>query len=208
MKRPAKSVRCSKSPPAWHDAFVAMIPTIETHAKIAFRQLDVDAREEAVQEVICNACCAYARLVELNKSDLAYPSVLARFGVAQTKEGRKIGGKLNCRDISSVYCQRRKHVHVERLDRYNAEEEVWAEILVEDRHTGPAETAITRIDFSTWLQLLPRRLRNIAMVLAEGETTKAAAKRFHVSAGRISQIRKELYLAWHQFQDDEVALIA
>ena len=81
-------------------------------------------------------------------------------------------------------------------------------ILVEDRHTGPAETAITRIDYSTWLQRLPRRLRNIAMVLAEGETTKAAAKRFCVSAGRISQIRKELYLAWHQFQDDEVALIA
>ena len=67
------------------------------------------------------------------------------------------------------------------------EEEAWAEISVEDKHAGPAETAIVRIDFSTWLQLLPRRLRKIAMFLANGETTTAAAKRFGVSQGRISK---------------------
>ena len=73
-------------------------------------------------------------------------------------------------------------------------------------HAGPAETAIVRIDFSTWLQLLPRRLRKIATFLANGETTTAAAKRFRVSQGRISQIRKELFLAWHRFQGEEPTL--
>ena len=207
MKTSAKPIRCRKSPPAWHDAFVAIIPAIQTHAKIAFRRLDAEAREEAIQEVVCNACCAYARLVELNKVKLAYPSALARFAVAQTKEGRKVGGKLNCRDISSGYCQQQKKLLVERLDRFDSEEEAWEEILVEDRHAGPAETAITRIDFSTWLQLLPRHLRKIATFLAKGETTKTTAKRFHLSPGRISQIRKELFLAWHRFQGDELALV-
>ena len=96
---------------------------------------------------------------ELNKTDLAYPSVLARFGVAQTKEGRRVGAKLNCRDILSSYCQRKKKLTVERLDQYDSEEECWAEALVEDRTVGPADTAATRIDFSAWLQILPRRLR-------------------------------------------------
>ena len=80
------------------------------------------------------------------------------------------------------------------------------EVLVEDRRAGPADTAVVRIDFAAWLQLLPRRLRNIATFLANGETTTTAAKRFRVSAGRVSQLRRELFLAWHRFQGDQPAL--
>ncbi len=203
MKSPRKRTGCRKSPPAWHAGFLAMLPIIKTHARVAFRYLAPEAREEAVEEVICNACCAYARLVKLNKTHLAYPSALARFGVAQTRDGRKVGGSLNVRDVSSEYCQRQKDLIVERLDRFDKEEDVWQEVLVEDKHAGPAEVAVTRIDFATWLQVLPHRLRRIATFLANGETTTAAAKRFHVSQGRISQIRKELYRAWHRFQGDE-----
>lgn len=203
MKSPRNRTGCRKSPPAWHAGFLAMLPIIKTHARVAFRYLAPEAREEAVEEVICNACCAYARLVKLNKTHLAYPSALARFGVAQTRNGRKVGGSLNVRDVSSEYCQRQKDLIVERLDRFDKEEDAWQEVLVEDKHAGPAEVAVTRIDFATWLQVLPHRLRRIATFLANGETTTAAAKRFHVSQGRISQIRKELYRAWHRFQGDE-----
>jgi hypothetical protein len=180
-----------------------MLPIIKTHARVAFRYLAPEAREEAVEEVICNACCAYARLVELNKTHLAYASALARFGVAQTRDGRKVGGKMNVRDVSSKYCQREKGLVLERLDKYDPEEDAWLEVIVEDRRAGPAEVAATRIDFSTWLQLLPHRLRKIATFLANGETTTAAAKRFRLSQGRISQVRKELYRAWRRFQGDE-----
>ena len=205
MKKSQKTPRCKKSPPAWHADFEAMIPTIEAHAKVAFRHLGREAREEMVQEVLCNCCQAYARLVELGKTAVAYPTALARFGVRQAKEGRKVGGKLNVRDISSDYCQLKKNLLLERLDRYDSEEQAWSEILVEDKHAGPAETAIVRLDFSTWLNLLPRRLRKIAMFLGNGETTSAAAKRFRVSQGRISQIRRELLSAWRRFQGEEPA---
>lgn len=132
--------------------------------------------------------------------------MLARFGVVQTKEGRKVGNKLNCRDVLSNYCQQKKNLLVERLDHYDSQEDAWLEILVEDKNAGPAETAIARIDFSGWLRYLPRRSYKVATFLANGETTTAAAKRFHVSAGRISQIRRELLLAWHRFQGDEFGL--
>ena len=203
MKKSQKSAYCRKSPPAWHAAFEAMLPIIETHARFAFRHLKPEARAEAVQESICNACQAYARLVELGKTDVAYPTALAKFAVRQTKEGRKVGGKLNVRDVSSDYCQQRKNLFVERLDHYDSEEQAWSEVLVEDRRAGPAETAIVRIDFAAWLRFLPRRLRKVATFLANGETTSAASKRFRLSQGRISQIRRELLLAWQRFQGDE-----
>ena len=180
-----------------------MMPKIETHAKVAFRHLNPEAREEAVQEVICNACCAYVRLVELGKADLAYPLVLARYGVAQTKDGRKVGGHLNCRDVLSAYCQQRKNVSVETMDKFDKVEDTWQEAIVEDKHAGPAEVATTRLDFAAWLKSLPSRLRRIAKFLAKGETTTAAAQKFCLSAGRISQIRKELHQAWHEFHGEE-----
>ena len=151
MKKSEKSAQCKKSPPAWHTAFEAMLPVITTHAKIAFRDLKPEAREEAVQETVCNACQAYARLVELGKTDVAFPSALARFGASQTREGRKVGGKLNVQDVLSDYCQQRKNLLIERLDRYDSEEQAWADVLVESKHAGPADTAIVRIDFAAWL---------------------------------------------------------
>ena len=139
---------------------------------------------------------------------LGLPQRLARFGVAQTRDGRKVGGHLNVRDVSSPYCQREKGITVDRLDKFDRREEAWLEVLLEDRHAGPAEVAAIRVDFAAWLPSLPRRLRQIATFLAGGETTTAAARRFQVSPGRISQIRQELCLAWQRFQGDEPACAA
>ena len=75
-------------------------------------------------------------------------------------------------------------------------------MLVEDKHAGPAETAASRIDFADWLRLLPERSRRIAETLATGETTKKAAKRFRVTPGRISQLRRELQQNWQDFQGE------
>ena len=49
-------------PVAWHAAFLKMLPAIERHAHICFRKFDPEAREEAVQETICNALAAYRRV--------------------------------------------------------------------------------------------------------------------------------------------------
>src|SRR5208283_3862886 len=98
-----------------------------------------------------------------------------------------VGGHLDIHDTLSPYCQTEKGVVVERLDRFDDDEEQWNEIVIEDRHAGPAEVAATRLDFAAWLRLLPAKLRKIAKFLARGETTSAAAKKFGVSQGRVSQ---------------------
>ena len=189
--------------PIWHAAFATMLPAIARHARISFRHLSPEAKAEAIEEAVCNACCAVARLAELGKLDLAYPTVLARFAVAQVREGRKVGCKLSVRDVLSPYCRRLKGVIVERLDRYDADEDCWQEILIPDRHCTPAELAASRIDFPAWLATLKPRDRKIALKLATGETTGATAARFHMSAARVSQIRTELKQAWERFQGEQ-----
>ena len=194
--------------PHWHQGFMAMLPAIQTHAKVAFRHLDREAREEAVQEVTANAAVAYARLFELGKVDLAYPGVLARYAVAQVKDGRKVGTKSNVRDVSSSYCQMRKAVTMERLDRFDKQADEWQEILVEDRHATPADVAASRLDFAAWMKSLSGRYRKIAKALARGETTGRVARMFKVSDGRISQLRRELRDSWREFQGETVVATA
>ena len=129
--------------------------------------------------------------------------MLARYGVRQVCDGRKVGGHLNVKDVSSPYCQRLKGVILERLDRFDEEDQAWEEILIEDRTAGPADIACTRIDFDAWMRSLPRRDRKIAEYLSAGHRTRDAAKRFKISQGRVSQLRRELAQNWRRFVGDE-----
>ncbi len=81
---------------------------------------------------------------------------------------------------------------------------MWLELLMEDRHAGPADTAAARIDFADWLRTLGGRRRRIAETLAKGETTSLAAAKFKVSLGRISQLRRELRDDWERFHGESV----
>jgi len=205
----AKQNRSRKSVPAWHSLFLAMLPTIVTHVRISFRHLRPEAREEAVAECVANAFVAFARLVQLGKVNLAYPTVLARYAVAQVNDGRKVGGRLNVRDISSTYCQRRKKVNLERLDHFDDEENAWKEAVVEDTKAASVSDIVAfRCDFSDWLASLSRRDRRIAESLAIGNRTGEVAKRFDVSAGRISQLRHELAESWRTFVGEPAPMAA
>ena len=56
---------------------------------------------------------------------------------------------------------------------------------------------------------MSKRKRRIAKALGNGERTKEVAKRFGVSAGRISQVRRELMAAWDAFvSEDREATVA
>jgi len=179
-----------------------MLPVIRKRARIAFCSLDREARAEAVQEVVAGALAAYVRLVESGRADLAYPTPLAMYGIRQFRAGRRVGGQLNVRDVTSRHCQLVKGVRVERLDHFDQDEAQWKEILLEDRRAGPAATAAARIDFGSWMAALPSRLRAIASTLARGDTTTSAARQFGVSPGRISQFRRELSHSWQRFQGE------
>ncbi len=180
-----------------------MLPQIVHHAKFSFRRLRGEARQDAIQETIANALVAFVALVRRGRMSIAYATVLARYAVAQINDGRLVGNHLNVREVLSPYAQRLKGFWVERLDHYSDQEETWSEILIEDRHAGPSEIAGTRIDFESWLQSLPCRHRRLAQYLSLGNRTSEAARKFKISAGRVSQLRRELAESWKKFVGDE-----
>ena len=128
----------------------------------------------------------------LGKESVAYASPLANFAVKQYLDGRRVTGR-NVRDVMSALCQRVKGIVVQRLDYFDEETGEWQELIVEDRHATPAEVATVRIDFQDWLRTLPRRERRVALKLAVGESTSGVAKLFQITAGRVSQLRRELH---------------
>jgi hypothetical protein len=193
--------RTARPVPAWQEQFLAMLPSIQSYARCAFRQLDPERRADAVEEVIANAAVAFARLADLEKIDLAYPTVLARYGIAQVREGRRVGARLRSGEVLSAYAQRKKGFLVQRLDRLDHDTGQWLEALVEDRRTPVPDQVAFRIDFPAWLDFLTRPKRRIAEALAVGHSTRQVARRLRRSAGRVSQVRRELYQSWRRFHD-------
>ena len=196
VKRPTSPRTTS----ARHADFLVMLPAIRRSAQIAFRKLPPELRHDLIEEVVANSYVAYARLVERGHADRALPSPLARFAITQIRVGRRVGSRLRIGDAMSNYAQFRKQFSVERLDHFSDEDGCWKEVLVEDRRATPADVAATRLDFTEWLCRLTARLRKIALALAAGETTSAAAKMFGVTPARISQIRDLLRKSWEAFQ--------
>jgi hypothetical protein len=143
---------------------------------------------------------AFRRLVELDKVDIAYPTVLARYAVARYKVGRRVGSPLNCHDVLSPYARHKNRIRVGHLWQHACCQGGWNEILVEDKNAGPAEVASYRIDFAAWFAGLTPRQRTISNLLVAGETATSIAKQYGVTRGRISQIRKQLRESWEEFQ--------
>ena len=199
---------CPASPAprhGWRRLFLKWLPRFKTAAAIAFRNVRGQDRDDLIAETIANAYVAMAGLAERRALNLAFPSVLSRFSIAQVKDGRCVGNRSNVREVLSEYAQTQKAFTVNRLDVLDTTAGEWQEVLVEDRRAGPADLVQTKLDFADFLRSLPVRYRRIAKFLAKGETTTAASKKFACSPGRISQIRAELKQAWDRHVGNALA---
>ena len=195
MPAPSNSHTGSDCVASWHAPFLAMLPSIQRQARRAFSGHSAHDREEAAAAVLALALAAYVRLVELGKPEMAYATVLAEYAVRHYRAGRCVGCRLNCRDVASPACQRRRGFAVESHGD-------WELTVIEDRRATPAELAALRVDFGDWLVTLSPRDRKLVNVLATGEPTSAVASMFRVTAGRVSQLRRELFHSWRRFMGE------
>ena len=202
MIKIAKSQRSTVEQNSPDARFESMLPAIERHARVAFREFNAEQREELTAEVVANVFLAFRRLCERNKAGQAYPTVLANYAIRQVRQGRRVGTRMNVRDVTSPYCQRRKGVRVRRLRARYWRDDRWQDLVVEDKRSTPAEIAVMRIDFRAWLASLSSPKRRLANLLAQGEATSSAARVCGVQPSRISQLRRELEASWHVFQGE------
>jgi len=186
----------------WQALFQSILPAVHKHVRFTFRRLPEEQREEAVQAALANACVACARLVAQGRAERVFASALARFAVAQVWEGRMVGTPLNGGDVLSPYAQKKKNLIVERRGRFDSEEYPWLEAVRGGHRTPVPDQVCFRIDFPEWLATLSERTRQIAQTLAVGNSTNEVARRFSISAGRISQIRRELSDSWQWFHGE------
>ncbi|MGH9552570.1 MAG: hypothetical protein ACRD3W_24535 [Terriglobales bacterium] len=190
--------------PAWHAGFLTLLPQIRESLRFSFRKLPPSERTEAMAEAVASTAIAYARLYERGKLDVAFATTLASYAVKHYFAGRRVGSKLNANDVSSAYAQRMRGFVLKSLDP-RAPNGEWRETLVEDKTSGPAEIAAARLDVDAWFAGMTRLKRAIGETLASGESTFATAKRFDLTPGRVSQVRKELAESWADYQGESLA---
>jgi len=183
------------------EQFLQMMPTIKRHARLAFRNLQPQDREEATSEVVCNAFCAFRRLAALGKQQSAFATPLARFAVAHFRAGRRVG-KLNSNDVTSVVNQRQHGFSLRSLQLGLSDEGVWIEILADNKLTPVPDQVAFRIDFPAWFRLQNQRDRKLTKFLALGNSATEAARHFGVSEARVSQLRSKLRSSWQEFQGE------
>jgi len=121
-------------------------------------------------------------------SDEATPGSLAAYAVRRVASGRVFSESI--RSIDGPPSPDREKPGRFRLD----------PAAVYRTGDDPARIAAFRLDVRQWIGTLTDLQRQVATSLAMGDRTGEAADRFGVSAGRVSQIRRELAESWHGFQ--------
>jgi DNA-binding NarL/FixJ family response regulator len=179
--------------------FLTLRPVVERYAQVAFRHLPWADREEAVAEAVAAAFQSYLSLTRRGKDPFQFPTVIAIRAAQHVRSGRCVGGKLRRRDV--FFGTARQHRGLRRRNLLLMGD--WAEALEDNRHTPIPDQVSFRCDFPRWLQTLSDRDRRIADLLALGHSTKATAKRFGLSEGRISQLRRQMHESWQGFHGEE-----
>jgi hypothetical protein len=176
-----------------------VMPRVLTHARIQFRDIrNPQERDDLLQEVLIY-CLIWTRLLVRRKKDpRKFPSMLAQYGVLAVKNGRRACG-MNRKDVLSSHAQADHGFHVIRFPTMT--EEV-REALTDNTVTPPDEQAAFRIDFPAWLSTLTERNRRLVLGLMVRQHTKVLIRRFGVTPGRISQLRREFYHEWRRFHGE------
>src|SRR6188508_2011848 len=117
---------CDSNGCQWQSAFVEMVPEIQQRLRRAFRHLDADAREDAIEEGVVHTLLSYSRLHDQGRTDHVSPSTLAWYAVHQVKRGRPAIGRMNGKEPLSRYAQLGNGIRVDQTQGR------WIETLVEE----------------------------------------------------------------------------
>jgi hypothetical protein len=189
----------------WQAGFLQVLHTIETHAKIQFRKLRPERREEAIQETLAAACMNYQIAVTQGKQDVIRPGPLADFAVRHVRTGRHVGGKQDAaKDVMSPVAHQRHGVQLQSYHAHRSGDgtDGWRQVAIEDRKASIPDLAAFRIDFAQWLKSLTRRDRRIIAAFVSGERTMTVADQFGISEARVSQLRRKYEQEWQVFQGE------
>jgi hypothetical protein len=187
--------------------FLAQLPRFEAHARFAFRRVSCPhARADRGAETVALAWRHFAALSRRGKKPEQFVTTLALRCSQAVKAGRRLSGCETGQDVLSPVARVRHGLRVTRLPDRDRESDrhplpgVLADALADNTRSAVPEQAAFRVDFPRWRASLRRRDRRVLDALAGGERTADAARRYKLSPGRISQLRREFEDGWREFQ--------
>ena len=176
-----------------HARFLVFLPRIESHANINFRHIRCDAmRADHVAETVALAWKWFLALESRGEDPSRFVSAIATFAVRAVRCGRRVAGMAKSKDVMN---HRRERLH-------DAACQALCDALTDNSVTPPPDAAAFRIDFPRWLDDLPDRNRQLVECLMVGDRTLEMARRFRISPGRVSQIRRELCRDYSRFHGE------
>jgi hypothetical protein len=193
-----------------HARFLRLLPKLETHARICFRGVRCPVKQEdRVQECVALGWKWFVSLSQRGKDVFDFPMAFAATVARAVKCGR-------ARDVLSLLAQQRHAFRVELLpaSTRSTHEHLYAdphgqalldafeERLRDNDVTPPPDAAAFRIDWPLFLNGLTQRDREMATFLSLGQSGKAAAARFGLSPGRVTQLRQQWCREWRACQGE------
>jgi hypothetical protein len=188
------------------ETFLASVmPKVVSHGRVYFRHVKCrHQREELLAEMTGLCWLWHLRLAQRGKDSTRFPTALATFAARAVRSGRRLAGMDRAKDVLSPLAQRRKGFAVGKLpDCSTLDGSPLDEALRDNIHSPVDEQACFRLDFPAWLRSLPRRDRRLVKGMALGHRTLDLARRFRLSAGRVSQLRREFHREWQRFHGED-----
>jgi hypothetical protein len=190
----------SRSPDELHAAFLTILPRIELHGRCFFRHKKGDKRDEAIAEMVALAWKSFVNCVRNGKDPTQWPMALAAYAARAVQNGRRLCGQLPINDVLSERAQQERNFIVVSLPEGSSLfGNVFDEALAENTQTPVLEQVSFRIDFPAWVLTRSHRDRRIIGELLQGERTMVVADRYGLTAGRISQLRRDFQEDWARF---------
>src|SRR5262249_43821356 len=197
-----------------HVRFLALVPCIETYARMYFRDIRCPVKkEDRVQECVALGWQWFLRLTARGKDVFAFPVVFAAMVARAVKCGRRLCGKERANDVLSLLAQQRHGFRVERLpsSTRGPQEQLYAsplgqevqdafeERLRDNTQTPVPEQVVFRIDFPAWRRTRSERDRRVIDALMAGGRTQDVSQKFGLTPGRVSQLRRDFLEDWRRF---------
>jgi hypothetical protein len=188
-----------------HAAFLTILPRIELHANIYFQHVKCPQKKADLIAETVDFCWKWFReLANRGKDATRFPATLAIMATRHVKNGRRLCGQEPCDDVMSVRAQYRHGFLVQGLPQYETGEgdNEALDALRDNTRTPPPDQVAFRLDFPAWRLTRTERDRRVIDDLMKGERTKDVCHKYGLTAGRVSQLRREFHEDWTRFCGD------
>jgi DNA-directed RNA polymerase specialized sigma24 family protein len=204
VSAPAVPCPCALPIDALQAAFLELLPQVRAHAEFAFRFVRCEqARADCVAETVALAWKGFLALTRRDKDPGAFVTTFARRCAQAVRAGRRLAGQESGRDVLAPAARQGHGFTVGRFPDYATPYGgAWQESLVDNARSPVDEAAAFRLDFPCWLATLAERDRRLVEDMTLGHRTVDLARQFGLSAGRVSQLRRQYHTAWRRFHGE------